>query len=231
MRFAALLTGFLAAAQAEKNYFFRYSGGNDIIDHQRLRSNISIQHTSPGVTLPPYNPKDHFMRLYPNATAHPPAVALVIVPTNPHPPPVPGYYGLSDREGVPDAYRLVYSYRLDEEGPGFKYAGWRLRPAGPGSEPGTLRLRYPIGEGRAAAGEEEEEEEEEEGKGGHGKWRWIAVKEKDGDGDYDKWVPWYVKRCAANGAVLATWDYVNVDLELVEAKGAVNSSAPGGVNE
>ncbi|KAL2175360.1 uncharacterized protein P884DRAFT_286686 [Thermothelomyces heterothallicus CBS 202.75] len=216
MRFAALLTAFFAAAQAEKDYFFRYSGGNDIIDHQRLRSNISIQHTSPGVTLPPYNPKDHFMRLYPNATAHPPAVALVIVPTNPHPPP-----------GVPDAYRLVYSYRPDEEGPGFKYAGWRLRPAGPGSEPGTLRLRYRIGEGRATAGEGEEEAE---GKGGHGKWRWIAVKEKD-DGDYDKWVPWYVRRCAANGAVLATWDYVNVDLELVEAKGAVNSSAPGGVNE
>ncbi|KAL2184957.1 hypothetical protein L209DRAFT_755862, partial [Thermothelomyces heterothallicus CBS 203.75] len=63
MRFAALLTAFFAAAQAEKDYFFRYSGGNDIIDHQRLRSNISIQHTSPGVTLPPYNPKDRKLRV------------------------------------------------------------------------------------------------------------------------------------------------------------------------
>ena len=38
-----------------------------------------------------------------------------------------------------------------------------------------------------------------------------------------------MKRSAANAAKLATWDFENVDLELVQAKGGVNSQAPGGV--
>ncbi|KAL2195973.1 hypothetical protein P885DRAFT_78901 [Corynascus similis CBS 632.67] len=218
MKFATVLTLFFAAAaQADKDYFFRYKGGNDILDHQRLRSNISIQYASPGVTLPPYNPADHFLRLTTNATACSPAAVLIRVPTNPHPPPVAGYYGLSDREGVPDAFRLIYSYRLDEEGPGFRYTGWKLQRPGRGDsgEPGTLLLRYPI----AAAGE----------KGRKKGWKWIAVKERNGD--YDKWVPWYVKPSRANAAKLASWDYENVDLELVEAKGPVDSNAPGGVRE
>jgi hypothetical protein len=42
-------------------------------------------------------------------------------------------------------------------------------------------------------------------------------------------VPWYVKRSAANAAKLAEWDFESVDLELVQAKGGVNSLAPGGV--
>ncbi len=44
-------------------------------------------------------------------------------------------------------------------------------------------------------------------------------------------VPWYVKKSPANEAVLATWDYDAVEVELVEAKGPVNSAAPGGVEE
>ncbi|KAL2160177.1 hypothetical protein VTH06DRAFT_1833 [Thermothelomyces fergusii] len=218
MKFA-LLPAFFAAAQAT-DYFFRYLGGNEIIDHQRLRGNNSIQHFSPGVTLPPYNPQDHFLRIYPNTTeapTAPPALELLRVPTQPHPPPVPGYYGLSDAERVPDAYRLVYSYRPDDEGPGFAYRGWRLRPAPPaGGDPAVLRPEYPAIDGGAAAR-------------GRRRWRWIAVREREGE--FDRWVPWYVRPSAANRAVLATWDYVNVVLELVEAKGPVDSTAPGGVLE
>jgi len=209
MKFTALAALCFTAAQAlQTDYFFRYAGGNAIIDHQRLRSNNSIDYYSPGVTRPPYNPDDHFMRLTTNATACSPAAVLVVVPTHPHPPPVPGYYGLSDREGVPDAYRLVYTYRLDDEGPGFKYTEWALRRT---AEKDTVLLRYAGG-----------------GKEGGG-WRWIAVREKSGD--FEKWVPWYVKRSAANAAKLKTWDIENVDLELVQAKGGVNSGAPGGVDE
>ncbi len=44
-------------------------------------------------------------------------------------------------------------------------------------------------------------------------------------------VPWYIKRSPANQAALAAWDYDTVEVELVEAKGPVNSAAPGGVEE
>ncbi len=47
----------------------------------------------------------------------------------------------------------------------------------------------------------------------------------------EKGVPWYIKRSPANQATLAAWDYDTVKLELVEAKGPVNSAAPGGVEE
>lgn len=128
------------------------------------------------------------------------------MPTKPHPPPVPGYYGLSDLEGVPDAYRLVYTYRLDDAGAGFKYTEWHLRRTG---EKDRVLLRYAGKEG----------------------WKWIAVRETSQPGDVEKWVPWYVKRSDANAATLAGWDIEEVDLELVEAKGPVNSQAPGGVQE
>jgi hypothetical protein len=44
-------------------------------------------------------------------------------------------------------------------------------------------------------------------------------------------VPWYIKRSPNNVDILAKWDYDAVQLELVEAKGPVNSNAPGGVQE
>lgn len=84
-----------------------------------------------------------------------------MVPTKPHPPPVPGYYGLSDLEGVPDAYRLVYTYRLDDAGAGFKYTEWRLQRTG---EAGRVLLRYAGKEG----------------------WTWIAVRESSQPGDVEK---------------------------------------------
>ncbi|KAH6851116.1 hypothetical protein B0I37DRAFT_373244 [Chaetomium sp. MPI-CAGE-AT-0009] len=148
------------------------------------------------------------MRLSTNATACSPAAVLTVVPTKPHPPPVPGYYGLSDLEGVPDAYRLVYTYRLGDAGAGFKYTEWQLRRTG---EPGRVLLRY-------AGGKE-------------GEWKWIAVREVSAPGDVVKWVPWYVKRSEANAAVLGKWEIEDADLELIEAKGPVNSEAPGGVQE
>ncbi|KAK4157662.1 hypothetical protein C8A00DRAFT_39945 [Chaetomidium leptoderma] len=218
MKFTTLLTLWAtAAAQAaaqRTDYFFRFSGGNAVITGQRLRSNNSIDFYSPGVTPPPQNPADHFMRLSVNTTTSscsaPPPSVLQVVPTNPHPPPVPGYYGLSDREGVPDAYRLVYTYRLDDEGAGFQYTQWQLRKKARG---GRVLLRY-------AGGNKE------------GEWRWIAVREKVGTGsDLEKWVPWYVKETPANAATFAAWEFDDVELELVEAKGPVNSGAPGGVEE
>ncbi|KAK3297840.1 uncharacterized protein B0H64DRAFT_393207 [Chaetomium fimeti] len=208
--FATLCLGAVQAQAAQRtDYFFRFAGGNDIIDGQRLRSNNSIDFYSPGVTQPPYNPQDHFMRLSTNATACTPSAILTVVPTKPHPPPVPGYYGLSDLEGVPDAYRLVYTYRLDDAGAGFKYTEWQLARTG---EAGRVLLRYAGG-------------------GDGGEWAWIARRETSAPGDVEKWVPWYVKRSEANAETLGTWDIEDADLELVEAKGPVNSEAPGGIQE
>lgn len=76
--FAALCLG-AAQAQAAQytDYFFRYAGGNDIINGQRLRSNNSIDFFSPGVTQPPYNPEDRKPikqnpnLLSPHTTPHP----------------------------------------------------------------------------------------------------------------------------------------------------------------
>jgi hypothetical protein len=66
-----------------------------------------------------------YLRLSTNASSCSPAAVLTVVPTHPHPPPVPGYYGLSGKEGVPDALRLVYTYRVAEDyGAAFKYTEW-----------------------------------------------------------------------------------------------------------
>lgn len=125
---------------------------------------------------------------------------------------MPGYYGLSDKEGVKDAYRLVRSYRLDDEGPGFQYKGWELRKA---RSSGKVLLRY--------SGDVD------------GEWRWIARRERVYDGNLDKeidrWVPYYVRPSAGNVKIMGSWDYRAVDVELEEAKGEVNSGAPGGVKE
>jgi lysophospholipase L1-like esterase len=62
MRFTTFATVCLGAVQAQAaqytDYFFRYAGGNDIINGQRLRGNNSIDFYSPGVTHAPYNPED-----------------------------------------------------------------------------------------------------------------------------------------------------------------------------
>lgn len=193
----------VAAATQTTDYFFRYVGGNVVVKGERLRGNVSYPYFSPGVTPAPHNPQDHFKRIMVNAST--PSI-LYVVPTNPHPPPVPGYYGLSNNEGVNDAYRLVESYRPDDEGDGFRYLDWKTRH---GCD-GRPLLRY---SGDA-----------------YKNWRWIAVKETTNVG-VDKWVPWYIKPSAANQANLTEWEYVEVDLELVEASGPVNSNAPGGVVE
>jgi len=201
----------IARAQSRTDYFFRFIGGNAITDGQRLRGNNSMRYNSPGATRSPFNPSDHFKRISTDASVPSASAVLNVVPTNPHPPPVPGYYGLSDHDGVEDAYRLVSTYRLDDEGPGFKYRAWELRK----SEGGKVLLRY--------SGDVD------------GEWRWIAVRETVSDSfegkGLDKWVPWYVKPSSANVAALSQWDYRVVDLELVETRGAVNSGAPGGVEE
>ncbi|KAL2135135.1 hypothetical protein VTI74DRAFT_9728 [Chaetomium olivicolor] len=211
MKYTTLLILCVTAAQARTDYFFRFSGGNDVINGQRLRSNNSIDFYSPGVTRPPYNPEDHFMRASTNATACSPAAVLIVIPTHPHPPPVPGHYGLSDREGVPDAYRLVYTYRPDDEGRGFKYTEWQLRRT---NEAGRVLLRY-------AGGKE-------------GEWRWIAVKEKSGAGEVDKWVPWYVKcdetkpscrACLRHGIECSLSAQTNFNSEA-SSSGATGSPSP-----
>ncbi|KAK4103380.1 hypothetical protein N658DRAFT_494716 [Parathielavia hyrcaniae] len=197
---------------AAADYFFRLSGSTKFpaINNQRLRNNAS---TTPGVTLAPYNPDDHFSRA---AVANPddPYTPLFVVPTNPHPPPVPGYYGLTSRDvDVPDALRLVYTYRPDDEaaeGRQFYYEEWKLQRAmGRCGPNGKLMLSY-----RPVTG---------------GQWRWFAVKETNMLG-FEKWVPWYIKRSPSNEAIMATWEYDTVEIDMVEA-GPVNSEAPGGVEE
>lgn len=222
MKLLTLLATAAAAAQAavaapttttSKDYFFRYVGGNDVTSGQRLRTNTSasLDFLSPGVPEPPQNPDDHFMRIHANTTRCSPRTVLYVVPTHPHPPPVPGYYGLTDREGSgapTDGYRLVYTYRLEEQGPGFKYTEWALRGAKEGG--GAKALRY--------AGLSDSE------------WSWIAVKEET-LGGADTWVPFLVKKSEANAAELAEMEFVDVDLVLTVANGPVNSNAPGGVEE
>ncbi|KAM7198378.1 band 3 anion exchange protein [Naviculisporaceae sp. PSN 640] len=202
-----------APAPVRTDYFFRFIGGTTILNEQRLRGNISFDFLSPGALNPPFNPADHFSRLSTNASVPSNKAVLTVVPTNPHPPPVPGYYGLSGKEGIADAFRLVYTYRVDDEGATFKYKEWELKKSK--ASPGKVLLRY---SGDAA-----------------GEWRWIARREKVFDGglnkEFDKWVPWYVRPSAANVKVLEAWEYKAVDLELEVAKGNVNSGAPGGVEE
>jgi hypothetical protein len=41
---------------------------------------------------------------------------------------------------------------------------------------------------------------------------------------------WYIKRGPDNGALMDTWEYDEVTVDLVEA-GPINSNAPGGVDE
>ena len=151
----------LTATATAADYFFLFSGSAKYpaINDHRLRSNTS---TSPGVTPDPQNPADHFNRISVAAPADP-YTALNVVATNPHPPPVPGYYGLSDKDGVPDAYRLVYTYRLEDEGPGFAYKEFQLvKRAGRCKPVSKVLLSYkPVGGGQ---------------------WRWFAVKEKTPQG-------------------------------------------------
>jgi hypothetical protein len=212
----ALLTALTEAQLPRTDYFFRFLGGSPTLHNQRLRTNTSSTFiSSPGAVIPPFDPGDHFRRLSSNASVPSSNAILTVVPTHPHPPPVPGYYGLSDAEGVKDAYRLISTYRVGDEGPGFKYTGWELRRQ-KGS--GKVLLRY--------SGDVD------------GEWRWIAVREgvpvfgENGvEREGEKWVPWWVRPSGENARVLAGWEYEVVDLELEVTVGAVNSGAPGGVEE
>lgn len=205
LAFLLALLGAVVAGAQRADYFFRFIGGNPIIDNLRLRSNSS---STVGVTRSPQNPGDHFRRI---SVDHSSPSLLHVVPTHPHPPPVPGYYGLSSANNVKDAFRIVWSYHPDEE-LGFNYKEWKLQRSV--RNPDRTLLRY--------AGDIDNE------------WRWIAVKEKSHENDeigVDIWVPWYVRPSAANMATLNSWDYDIVDLELVEAAGPISSGAPGGVVE
>ncbi|KAL2155446.1 hypothetical protein VTH82DRAFT_188, partial [Thermothelomyces myriococcoides] len=171
MKFATLFSVFAATAQAQ-DYFFRYQGGNDITDGQRLRGNISdsTYMLTPGVTLPPHSPDDHFLRLYPNKTTDE-TVSLIRVETHPHPPPVPAYFGLYTSRGFPSLWRLIYTYHPKDLGPGFYKDGWLLRD---GSEPDTKRLEFPDVDGGNTLAEDDDDDDDDDKEA---KWRWIAVKQ------------------------------------------------------
>ncbi|KAL1838286.1 hypothetical protein VTJ49DRAFT_2826 [Mycothermus thermophilus] len=215
------VTGALAAPslstrqqEQQRDFFFRFIGAGPIAS-DRLRTNTSsLDFISPGWTAPPHNDADHFARLYPDGPATKCArTTLLVVPTHPHPPPVPGYYGLTDREGIfpaGDAYRLVYTYRLEEQGPGFKYTAWWFRKTqGEGDTFTRALLRY--------AGLPEKD------------WKWVAVKTETPAG-VEKWVPYLVKKTVTSWpAGLEVVD--GVDVEVERATGPVNSGAPGGVEE
>jgi hypothetical protein len=192
-----LLVAVLSGTAQAVDYFVQFTGGNPTIHGQRMRFNVTM---SPGVSEPPYNPDDHFSRITLNG------IQLVIVPTHPHPPPVPGYYALSGNDNIDGAYKLVQTYRPEEEGTVNLYEEWNVQQKGDGH----LSLRY--------------------GDSCNSESHWIAVQETTGQG-VRRWVPWWVKPTAGNMAALAEWDYEIVDVELVEARGPVNSEAPGGVEE
>ena len=202
------LTALLGAATSVSatDYFFRFVGGNCVTNAQRLRMNNSIPFLSPGVTAAPHDPADHFARIYNNETLPQTGALLYVVPTNPHPPPVPGYYALDGQEGVPDAYRLVLTYNADGAGSSFQYQDWVLRHTADGR---TL-LRY--------------------GDDVDGEWRWIAKREVSTTG-VERWIPFWVRPTAGNIANLTSWEYDVADLELEVTTAPVNSNAPGGVQE
>lgn len=218
MKLLTLLTALTTAATAAPapftDFFLRYLDGNAITSGQTLRTNTSnLDFLSPGATPPPHNPADHFARLSINGTSRcSPRTTLLVVPTNPHPPPVPGYYGLTDREaGIPDgdAYRLVYTYRLHEQGDDFRYTEWAPKKI-PVEEREIPLVWYLL----RYNGMSEDE------------WRWLAVKEATPAG-VEKWVPYYVRR----GVELEGRETVEVDLRMEATTGPVNSGAPGGVGE
>lgn len=156
-----LLPLLLASTATATDYFLRFTPTSltpstvpPWLTLTRLRTNATI---SPTLPAPPYNPADHFARFTPSSPADP-YTPLVVVATNPHPPPVPGYLGLSDKDGVSEAYRAVESWRVEEEGPGFVYKEWQVvEVKGGRCKPGRTVLRYkPVGGGA---------------------WGWFAVKE------------------------------------------------------
>jgi len=198
---ATVVTLMSACGVSAEDFFFQFIGGSQIINNQRLRANNSIPALSLGVTEGPYNPSDHFSRL---RIVNGVTTTLAIVPTNPHPPPIAGYYVLDGNEQVEGAERLAMSYRVASEGSKYRYTEWEVKE----DKEGRKLLRY----------------KEDEG------YRWIAKQEKGKDG-VKRWVPYWVSPTARNMGSQSNWEYDDVDLELVEAKGSVNSSAPGGVTE
>jgi len=228
----AMLSATSATAQQDSlrtDYFFRFIGGNPTIHNLRLRSNSS---SSPGVTRSPQDPKDHFKRI--SIYSAEPSL-LKVVPTHPHPPPVPGYYGLSSTSSIAsngddntntnitDAFRLTWSFHPDED-PGFRYRDWNVHRSV--RDPEKILLRYNMDRNGNGKGGRDGDADQE--------WRWIAVKEKanpDAEVVHDIWVPWYVRPGKGNMQTLSKWKYDVVDLELVSTNGAVNSGAPGGVEE
>lgn len=154
---ALVITGLVAGTQAT-DYFLRFVGGNTVINGQLLRLNTSTQ-ASPGVSEPPYNPADHYSRFSDSVAGE-----LRVVPTNPHPPPVPGFLALSEDESVQGALRLIETWHPETEG--VQVSGWRIQRPRCG---GSSLLRF--GEGSQN--------------------RWIAVQEVTTQG-VTRWVPWWV---------------------------------------
>jgi hypothetical protein len=149
-------------------HFFRITRSTKFpsLNNERLRTNGS---DSPGLTLAPHNPSDHFARVAVDNPAERVWTALLVVPTNPHPPPVKGYYGLSTRDNVSDAYRFVYTYHPEDEGQWFEYKDFVLQHVQLSRcTPPKWLLSY-----RPTTG---------------APWRWFVVKEKTPAGvDKCKW--------------------------------------------
>ena len=188
------------------DHFFRYVGGNTVINEERLRFSSSSSRQYPGVAPAPHSPADHFSRIYINDLSYPgnSNVNKILqgVETYEPAPPVSSFYGLSPEDGVDSAYRLKRSFDVSSEGDDFLSLKWETVETANGKQ----LLRYLNDE--------------------HGEWRWIAVREPASG----EWAPWWIKPTAANLGNLTTWDYDVVDIEVVEA-GPRNSTAPRGVNE
>jgi hypothetical protein len=115
------------------------------LDGQLCRTNGT---TELGISAGPYNPEDHFARMKPdNSTSF--RHILYVVPTHPHPPPVPGYYWLSrlDDSHIDETWNPMADYR---------YTDWtfiELR-----NFPGTILLRYATGPGNGWVAVQEKSE-------------------------------------------------------------------------
>jgi hypothetical protein len=190
----------LSEAQSQSSSFWlRVVGGNELVDNKLLRNNNTY---SLGVSLPPYNPSDHFSRLTifsaPDISSAP---NITVVPTNPHPGPIAGHLalnGTAPSSSTSFKFKLFETWHPDTEPGEIHLDNWSSTQ----DDGGKTWLRYD-GQG--------------EGLGGQG--RWVAIKGETPFYRQEFWSPWWV----GPDADLAGEEWVEVDVEVVAAQDGVNS--------
>ena len=176
------------------------------------RSCDPITPTPSASHLRPTPPPDHFVLLTTAPAADFASAAnITIVPTNPHPGPVAGHLALNGTDASapsssaspppsPDfAYNLIQTWHPESELGAVHLAAWSSARTDDGRE----WLRYD-GEGLANG-------------------RWVAVKGKTPFFGVEMWSPWWIGKGAEGAGRLAGKEWVEIELEIVDAQKGVLS--------